>query len=106
VGTTRIPGRPGIRGFCRESSRCTAAGPPSTTACIALSKRADSAWSSFKLTRSARSAKVGSTDAKLRVAPTPQAIGSPNSRTPFSQQTERSHWSPSSSRLNPWSWLS
>jgi len=73
-----------------------------------FNKRARSTWHYFKFTGAARSAvaRTGSTYGTLHPASAGQAAGSPKIRTPFSQQTARNHWSPSSNRPNPLSWLS
>jgi hypothetical protein len=72
-----------------------------------LNTRANATWSLAKFTGSARSAsKVAGSYGALRAALVSTSPVAPKIRSPFSQQTARSQSSPSSSRVNPLSWVS
>ena len=74
--------------------------------------RANAKWSYAKFTGSARGAnriganKLGATYGTLRAATDSRSPLTPKIRSPFSQHTARSQSSPSSSLVNPLSWLS
>ena len=69
--------------------------------------RANAKWSYAKFTGSARGAnKVGGTYGTLRAVSDSRSPVTPKIRSPFSQHTARSQSSPSSSLVNPFSWLS
>ncbi len=69
--------------------------------------RANAKWSYAKFTGSARTAgKLSATYGALRAGSAPRSSTAPKIRSPFSQQTARSQSSPSSSPVNPLSWLS
>jgi hypothetical protein len=72
-----------------------------------LNTRANSKWSYAKFTGSARTAsKLGTTYGALPAVSASPSTVTPKIRLPFSQHTARSQSSPSSSLVNPLSWLS
>jgi hypothetical protein len=73
-----------------------------------FNKRAKSSWSYARFTGSARTptSKLGPGYGALRDLSSGPAPMGPNIRSPFSQQTDRSQSSPSSSLLNPMTWAS